>query len=154
MRYTVPGVPPSAAKGSTAFTPHMTRLAASGAQSYKATVSGQPGTEAIPAPRSQAYAGLDRAAVAQKGLYDSGDAPAVWYPSVYYSRPVNWPGAGMPIRVYDPTDPGLTTVVPVPAVGGRGYRLKKSATLAAGISRRGWRQIFQPARQISHPGWQ
>ena len=50
VRYSVPGVPPEAAKGITAFSPHFNRHAGSSAQEFKYAVEGYPGTRAIPVP--------------------------------------------------------------------------------------------------------
>jgi hypothetical protein len=118
-RYTTTGLPPAAANGLTAFAPHFNRLAGGGAQEYKAQVTGQPGTEGIhieglglPAPSP------DPGDIAQMGYSRSSDAPAVIYPNLYYAdpEPAYWPGAGMPVQMYNPVRPQDTTMIPVPAV--------------------------------------
>jgi hypothetical protein len=141
-RYQVSGIPPSvAAVGLSAFMPHYNRLAASGAQAYKGQVTGRPGTSAIP------VSGLgfpvpspDLGDLALTGGARSSDAPAAIWPNQYYDNPAGqgegrfYPGAGMPVQVYDPVAPWLTTHVPVPAIDLRGVYQARSANLAGGIS--------------------
>ena len=113
MRYTVPGWP-SQVIGHSAVTPHMTRLAGSGARQYKDGVVGQPGTLAIPVhPEIPSPDWGDKALA---GLSRSGDAPNYFRPNLYYARPERdfWPGAGMPISVTS------DNLMPVPAVDPRG----------------------------------
>lgn len=149
-RYTVSGIPPGvAARGLSAFLPHFTRPAASGAQRYKQAVEGQPGTRGIrvggnptPADRSAA------AAVALKGAASSLDAPDVVYPNQYYQRYLTErPGAGMPIAVLPGNPP------PVPAVNLRGGYLSGSARLSRTAIRRQQKQIAAHPRLPSWPGW-
>jgi hypothetical protein len=137
--YLVPGVPAGAARS--AFTPHMTRLAASGAQAYKQAVSGQPGTMAVPAPTKDTQLSGDKVTLAWAGTARSSDSPDVWYPQMYYQQCLTErPGAGMPVRVYS------DNLMPVPAVDPRGT----PARLARKPARRGQNQILQPA---VFPGW-
>jgi hypothetical protein len=116
-RYRVTGLPPAAANGATAFTPHFNRLAGSGAVAYKDQVEGQPGTLGIPvmAPQAPREPVLP---LAFKGVSGSEDAPDMIYPNKYwaYPDPQFWPGAGMPVQMYDPVRPEDTTMIPVPAV--------------------------------------
>ena len=74
MRYTV-ALPARLVGGVTAFTPNMTRLAASGAQMYKHAVTGQPGTLGIPAPTRDTQISPDEGDKAQMGTARSSDAP-------------------------------------------------------------------------------
>lgn len=116
VRYQVPGVPPGPAAGMTAFLPHFNRAAAGGAQSYKYAVSGHPGTRRIPAPTLNTQMQPDEGDKAQMGTARSSDAPQAWWPQQYYQRFLaERPGAGMPVAVYSPTQPGRTTLLPVPS---------------------------------------
>jgi hypothetical protein len=129
-RYTTSGIPQDLASGSclglSAFMPHFNRLAASGAQAYKGGVTGRPGTAAIPI----AGCGLpapspDLGDLALMGTARSSDAPNAIWPNQYYDNPAIvgskqgndrfYPGAGMPVQIYDPTRPQDTTMIPVPA---------------------------------------
>jgi len=120
-----------------AFLPHFNRMAASGAQQYKGQVNGHPGTKAI--PRHPVRDG----AVPEPGFHDSslmglsrsGDAPAAFWPNLYWvtPEPEYYPGAGMPVQVYDPVRPQDTTMIPVPATDLRSLYQARSATLAGGI---------------------
>lgn len=140
MRYVVPGVPPALA--STAFTPHLNRAARSGWQSYKYAVSGNPGTALIPAPTRDTAPSPDMGDKAQGGSAASYDAPDYWCPQLYYQAyAIEWPGAGMPVRIYDPTRPGPTTVLPTPALDLRAEYQKNSARLSANWPQLGQRQI-------------
>ena len=140
MRYTVPGWPTSLL-GHSAVTPHMNRLAGSGAQQYKDGVTGQPGTQPIPVQGPGVEQG--KSGQAQMGLSRTSDAPGMFLPNLYYARPERdfWPGAGMPVSVRS------DNLMPVPAVDPRGI----PARLAAPIVKRGSRQVRQPA---STPVWQ
>lgn len=131
-RYTVPGWP-SSVPGHSAVTPGLTRMAASGAQAYKAEVTGQPGTMAIPV--RPVVPSPDAGDKAQMGLSRSGDAPDHFFPNLYYARPERdfWPGAGMPVsRLSD-------NLMPVPAADPRGV----PARLQAPVMLRGSRQVRQ-----------
>lgn len=142
MRYTVPGWPTSLL-GHSSVTPHMNRLAGSGAQQYKDGVTGQPGTQPIPSPG----AGLEnsRTAQAQMGRHRSSDGPGYILPNLYFARPEQefWPGAGQPIRVRS------DNLMPVPATDPRGI----PARMAAPIVQRGSRQIRQPAVSPVWAAW-
>lgn len=129
MRYKLPGVPPSvAARGLTAFTPQLTRHAASGAQSYKQAVAGYPGTRGIGVDASQVARADAPSAIAQMGTARSTDAPDMIYPNQYYeAAPWERPGGWPRIKVYDPTDVGATSVLPVPARSFRTTLLRKSS---------------------------
>jgi hypothetical protein len=151
MRYTVPGVPPQLA--CTAFTPHLNRHAATGAQRYKYALHGSPGTVGIPAPTYDTAPSPDIGDLAQAGSSRSSDAPDMWYPAKYYQwAAIERPGAGMPVRVYDPTQPGPTTVLPLPAVDYRAQYQRDSARLSANWPERGQRQIKAIPRMIRWPG--
>lgn len=148
MRYTVPGIPPGPAAGLSAFMPHMTRRAGSGAQAYKNLVDGQPGTQPIAAPAPEGVA-QDRTAQATMGTSRSANSPPVWFPDLYFQVGIQErPGAGMPILLTDPANPNPKTVLPVPATDLRGIYLKQSAALARPNPQRGQRQLSQPARGL------
>ena len=118
VSYRVPGVPPAPAAGITAFMPHYNRPAAGGAQSYKYAVNGYPGTRAVPAPLGASLGNAvgNPVAGAAMGTARSGDAPPYIYPNQYYQSFIaEPPGAGMPVQYYSPTQPGLTSLLPVPA---------------------------------------
>lgn len=118
VSYRVPGVPAGPSNGLTAFMPHYNRPAGGGAQSFKYAVNGYPGTRGIPAPPdpSAVVAAGNLVAGATMGAARSVDAPPFIYPGQYYESFIaERPGAGMPIQYYSPTQPGLTTVLPVPA---------------------------------------
>jgi hypothetical protein len=138
-RYTVPGWP-AKQPGHTAVTPHLNRMAASGAQQYKDGLTGQPGTQAIPV--HPVVPSPDVGDKAQSGLSRSGDAPNSFFPNLYYARPQRgyWPGAGMPVSVVS------DNLMPVPAVDPRGI----PARLSMPILQRGQKQIRQPQAQ---PRW-
>jgi len=160
-RYTTTGIPPSeAAVGLSAFMPHFNRLAASGAQAYKGSVTGHPGTVAIPInpARQGVPPSPDPGDMALMGTSRSSDAPDAIWPNQYYTNPVAetggirgqafWPGAGMPVQMYDPVRPQDTTMIPVPAGDLRSVYQKHSAKLAGGVSPGGKRALNQPAAMI------
>jgi hypothetical protein len=142
VRYTVPGWPSTMA-GHSAVTPHMNRLAGSGAVQYKDGVVGQPGT--LPIPVHPQIPSPDIGDEAQMGLSRSSDAPNSIRPNLYYARPERsfWPGAGMPISVQS------DNLMPVPATDPRGV----PARLSMPIVQRGGRQIRQPARLMTWPNY-
>lgn len=111
MRYLVPGWP-SRLFGHSAITPNLTRKAASGAQQYKGTVTGQPGTLGVPV--DPVVPSSDIGDLAMAGTSRSVNAPNMIYPNLYYARPTQWPGAGMPIALIS------DNLMPVPAVDPRG----------------------------------
>jgi hypothetical protein len=154
-RYEVTGIPPHiAAVGLSAFMPHYHRLAASGAQAYKGRVTGHPGTAAIRIhPSRQGIPpSPDPGDIAQMGTSRSSDAPDAIWPNLYYAQPDNyWPGAGMPVQVYDPVRPQDTTMIPVPAVDLRGVYVARSATLAGGIDNARMRALKQATQFIRWP---
>lgn len=129
MRYQVPGVPAGAQPS--AYLPNLTRPAGSGAQAYKAAVSGQPGTQAIAAPTTDLPGKGSRVAQAEMGGARSELAPDAWYPQVYYQRCLT---NAAPVNIYS------DNILPVPAVDGRGI----PARLARPIVQRGKYQIGQP----------
>jgi hypothetical protein len=137
MRYTV-ALPAKLLGGVTAFTPNMTRLAASGAQQYKESVNGQPGTAAIAAPTRDTAPSPDLGDIAQMGGARSSDAPDVWYPQNWYETGSAMqryrPGAGMPIRIWS------DNLMPVPAQDPRGL----PAMLAFTPQFLGQQQVAQP----------
>lgn len=147
MRYTVPGVPPALA--CTAFTPHLNRRTVTGWQSYKYAVSGNPGTRLVPAPTTDSAPQVNNASLAAAGSARSTDSPDYWCPQEYYQAfAVEWPGAGMPVRIYDPARPGPTTVLPTPALDLRGLYQRDSARLSANWPQLGQRQIRARARNL------
>lgn len=147
VSYRVPGVPSGPGMGITAFLPHFNRHAGGGAQSYKYALIGHPGTRSIPAPYSTAalHAAGNPAAKAQQGTAQSADAPPAIWPNQYYQTYLaEPPGAGMPVQVYSPTQPGLTSLLPIPA-NNVALGLRQSS---ARLSRRA---ILQRVKQL--PWW-
>ena len=142
MRYTVPGWP-SSVSGHAAVTPHLNRLAGSGAQQYKDGVTGQPGT--LPIPVEGPGVEQSRAGQAQMGLSRTSDAPPSFRPNLYFARPERgfWPGAGMPVAVRS------DNLMPVPARDPRGI----PARLAAPIVQRGQFQIRARPNTTTWPAW-
>lgn len=142
MRYSVPGWP-SSVLGHSAVTPHLNRMAGSGAQEYKREVTGQPGTQPIPVTGP----GVEQSAAgrAQMGLSRTSDAPPMFLPNLYYARPDRefWPGAGQPIRVRS------DNLMPVPATDPRGI----PAVLARPVVRRGSSQIKARPTVTAWPAW-
>lgn len=131
VRYSVPGVPPVAAMGLSAFMPHFNRAAAGGAQGYKYAVNGSPGTRGIPAPTRDTVPSPDKGDLGLAGQSRSSDAPDMIFPQKYYQEYIaEPPGAGMPVRYYSPTQPGLTSLLPVPAEDGRAGYQRDSARLS------------------------
>ena len=109
--------------GITAFTPNMTRLAGSGAQMYKHAVTGQPGTQGIPAPTegnpltANTDGVYDKSDLALMGGARSVNAPDTWYPQKWYERSLDGDGTMGPVvpaRIF--TD----NIMPVPAQDPRG----------------------------------
>lgn len=144
-RYTVTGVPAQLAN--TAFTPHFNMSRASGAQQYKYALHGSPGTNGIPVDMTGAVPSPDLGDLAQAGAARSTDAPDVIYPGQYFqAAAIEWPGAGMPVRVYDPTQAGPTTLLPLPAADYRTIYQQQSARLSANWPSLGQRQIKETPR--------
>src|SRR3984885_15585189 len=142
VRYQVPGVPPGPAKGITAFTPHFNRRAGSGAQDYKYRLVSPLGRYGVPAPPRDTVPSPDLGDMAQAGTSRSSDAPDMWYPQVsYQAAALEYPGAGMPIAYYSPTQPGRTTLLPVPAEDFRARYQRDSARLSR-------RAILNRVRQL------
>ena len=83
-------------------------IPASPAQAWQSwgPVIGSPGTTPIPAPRPSAVP-QDTTALAQVSLHRSSDAPAVWFPGVYYQP---GPASRAPVSVLSDNQ------MPVPAV--------------------------------------
>lgn len=141
-RYETSGIPPQLASGEalglSAFMPHFNRLAAGGAQAYKGQVTGRPGTAAIRMrpSRSGVPPSPDPGDMAQMGTSRSGDAPDSIWPNQYYTLPAAnfWPGAGMPVQMYNPVRPQDTTMIPVPAGDLRSVYQARAATLAGGVA--------------------
>lgn len=135
MKFITSGIPRGAQPS--AFMPHFNRAAASGAVRYKADVSGQPGTMAIPAPTVNTVPSADRGDLALAGTARSSDAPDFIWPNKYFARTLN--GAGTmgpvtPVRIYS------DNMMPVPAQDPRG----RPARLAKTVRRGGQRQVAQP----------
>jgi hypothetical protein len=149
----VTGLPPEAAAGQSAFTPHFTRLAASGAQAYKDGVTGHPGTTGIPAPTRDTVPSPDRGDQILYGSSSSRLAPDMIWPNQYYARPEAsyYPGAGMPVQIYNPVRPQDTTMIPVPAVSLAGYYRQQSAALAAGVAPGGQKALREWPKLIRWP---
>jgi hypothetical protein len=143
MRYTVPGWP-SSLLGHSAVTPHMNRMAGSGAQEYKREVVGQPGTQPIPVDTSWVPS-PDVGDKAQAGLSRSSDAPSYFLPNLYWARPDREfrPGAGQPIALVS------DNLMPVPATDPRGI----PAVLARRVTQRGSAQVRQPANTPVWANW-
>lgn len=80
----------------------------SAAQAQGWTIHGQPGTEAIPAPRSAVGAFSRPGSPAFQGTTASEYMPARWYPNLYYARQVLW-GAIGGVRIYSDNQ------IPIPA---------------------------------------
>jgi hypothetical protein len=148
-RYQVTGIPPTLAQGSelglSAFLPHYHRLAASGAQSYKAGVSGYPGTLRIPLPNvADSVPSPDQGDRALMGLSRSSDNVNAFWPNLYYNDSAlqgpgdgndrYYPGAGMPVQIYNPVRPQDTTMIPVPATDLRTVYQNRSALLSGGVA--------------------
>lgn len=151
-RYTVPGVPPKLA--CTAFTPLYDYRAGSGHQSYKYAVEGQPGTLRVPAPYPDTTRATDPTALSMTGKSRSTDAPPEWWPSKYWQHFIaERPGAGMPVRYYNPVNPAWTTLLPVPAEDYRTVYLEQSARLSKPGPRRGQRQVGARPRLPRWPWW-
>jgi hypothetical protein len=134
-RFRVSGVPPEAPPGATAYLPAFVRLAGSGAQHYKSLTGGPARQIHVPGQQELAneQAGFTMALM---GTARSSDAPDLIAPDQYipHPEPAFWPGAGMPVQMYDPTAPWLTTMVPVPAVNPAIGLRENSAVLSAGVS--------------------
>lgn len=156
-RYAVSGVPPEAADlGSSAYTPNLTRMAASGAYAYKLLVRGYPGNREQPIQfMDSTRPSPDLGDEALAGTAKSTDAPNSIWPNIYwtYPEPDYWPGAGMPVQIYDPTRPQDTTMIPVPAEDYRQTYGMKAATLAMGVNNDRKNTVKQGIRQlIKWPG--
>lgn len=142
VRYSVPGVPEGPAAGLTAFMPQFIRHAASGAQAYKYDVDSYLGMVAVPAPTGDTQMSPDTGDMALTGSGRSSDAPQAWWPQKSYQRvAIERPGAGMPVQVYSPTQPGLTTLLPVPATDLRALYQRDSARLS-------YRAVLNRVRQV------
>jgi hypothetical protein len=141
MRYQVTGVP--AGVQLTAIMPHLNRLAGSGAQQYKPTVQGHPGTLGVPAPTGDSVPSPDLGDLAQTGFHRSADAPQAWYPNQYYDASLNGGGAMgpvTPVRIYS------DNMLPVPAKDARG----RGQVLARPITQS---SLFQVAAPRVIPAW-
>lgn len=166
-RYTTSGIPPQLASGEalglSAFMPHFNRLAASGAQAFKGGVTGRPGTARIPVnPGRQGIPpSPDPGDMAQMGTSRTTDAPDGIWPNQYYDNPaivgskegVNryYPGAGMPVQIYDPVRPQDTTMIPVPAGDLRSVYQARSATLAGGVANNRQKALKQATNFLRWP---
>jgi hypothetical protein len=161
-RYKTSGIPPHiAAVGLSAFMPNFTRLAASGAQAYKGQVTGHPGTARIGMnPSAQGVPpSPDPGDMALMGTSRSSDAPNAIWPNLYYGDPARqgpdgdryYPGAGMPVQIYDPVRPQDTTMIPVPATDLRSVYQARHANLAGGVDNQRQRALKQAAAFIRWP---
>jgi hypothetical protein len=140
-RYTTTGIPQHLAAGEnlglSAFMPHFNRLAASGAQAYKGGVRGYPGTKGVPIKgMANTIPSPDIGDIVLGGSHATYMQPNVIYPNLYWVTPAEdyWPGAGMPIQMYNPVRPQDTTMIPVPATDLRGVYQARGALLAGGIA--------------------
>lgn len=138
--YTVPGWPNLVA-GHAAAMPHLNRVAGGGSQQFKDGVTGQPGTQPIPAAGPGVHESVQGIAV--MGLSRTSDAPRSWLPNLYWARPQRqfWPGAGMPVSVRS------DNLMPVPATDPRGI----PARLAFPVPQRGPRNLAERIRVVSWP---
>jgi hypothetical protein len=145
-RYTTTGIPQTLAAGSalggSAFMPHFNRLAASGAMSYKGGVFGAPGTLEVPISGvTDSVPSPDIGDIISWGTHASNLQPNSMWPNLYYDQPNRagipgdrfWPGAGMPVQMYDPVRPQDTTMIPVPATDLRGVYLARGA-MSGGVA--------------------
>jgi hypothetical protein len=149
-RYMTSGLPPEAANGHTAFMPHFNRLAASGAMAYKSLRPGSGPAAYHYAPTRDTVPSPDLGDMAQYGTGASRYAPDGFWPNDYDAipHPEFYPGAGMPIQVYNPTRPQDTTMIPVPAVSLRAVLQANAANLAYGVNPGGQRVIRAIPRQL------
>ena len=140
-RYTVPGWP-ATVTGHAAVTPHLNRLAGSGAMAYKDRVTGEPGTYLAPAGSPPVPA--DKTSQAMMGASRSSCGQG-YRPNLYWARPERqyWPGAGMPVAV------AADNLMPVPATDPRGV----PARLAAPVVQRGQYQLRSQPVLSSWPDW-
>lgn len=158
-RYQVTGIPPSmAAVGLSAFMPHFNRLAAGGAMAYKGQVSGNPGTRGVPiSGDGLPVPSPDLGDLALAGTARSSDAPHMIWPQLWYDNPAAqgperfYPGAGMPVQIYDPVRPQDTTMIPVPATDLRSVYQARTALLAGGISNQRQNALRQATNFIRWP---
>ena len=152
----IPDQPPNPdvagpAAGLSAFLPNLTRMAASGAVRYKYLLPGSGPAQRQDISNISATApSPDVGDIAQMGWARSSDAPnATWFDQYMpLPEPQYYPGAGMPIQVYDPTRPQDTTMLPVPAVSYRALWQRMQANLAYGVQPGGQRQVTAWPRQL------
>jgi hypothetical protein len=116
-------------------------LPARGAQAYasRGIVDGQPGTQAIPAPRPAAVPRDVTAQAITGGYHRSGDAAPVWYPGIYYERPGPDGYEHAPVSVLSDNQIPLPAVNPLglpavmqgrPRLGGQ-FQIENRATVPA-----------------------
>jgi len=152
-RYRVTGVPPEAPPGMTAYLPHFNRYAASGADKFKYLKPGSgPAAYRPISNMSATRPSPDLGDLTLAGTATSANAPDAIWPNDYDAipHPQYWPGAGMPVQMYDPTAPELTTMIPVPAVNPSIALRANSASIAMGVSP-GGRQAMSERPRI--PNW-
>lgn len=155
--YAVTGIPPGTASpdthgpaaGLSAFLPNLTRMAASGAQTYK-SLTGGPAQRQVITNMSATAPSPDVGDIAQMGWARSTDSPDETWKDLYVAHPEPefYPGAGMPIQISDPVRPQDTTMLPVPAVSYRALWLRQQANLAYGVQPAGQRQVVAWPRQL------
>lgn len=139
--YAVPGAT------STAFTPVPTRTAA--VYSYKGSVVGQPGTQAVPVALPDfGTAGLQaNGARIRGGTSGSDTQPLVWYPQLWYQAslraPGQAPGWAGGVSIYSDNQ------MPVPAADPLG----RAAVLARPPVFLGQNAIPQPPAGSPSPSW-
>lgn len=108
---------------------------AQGASSYasRGIIDGQPGTQPIPAPRPPIPQDTTPLSIIG-GYHRSSQAPAVWFPGIYYERPGADGYEHAPVSVFSDNQ------MPMPAIN------------PLGPPAAGFRQN-QPASQKSKPPW-
>jgi hypothetical protein len=136
IAYVVPGAP-----GSTAFTP--IPCINGSALAYKSAVTGQPGTQGIPAPWPGTFDDIVPWAYAG-GFSESKAMPQVWYPNLYYQATLEIPGSDpVPVRIFSDNQ------MPVPAADPRG----RAAVLAGAPKFMGQRQVEARKAIPRWPDW-
>lgn len=136
-RYVTSGIPPEqAALAGSAFMPFFTRMAASGAETYKTLLPGSGPARRHAAPTIDTVPSPDLGDMVLMGTSRSSDAPDAWYINDYDTIPDRvWDTTGgtARVQVYNPVAPELTTMIPVPAVDLRSLYQARSAALAGGV---------------------
>lgn len=158
------GLPPQ--KGATAFMPVRAMTTAvmdnSRAQGTPEDVTGQPGTQGIPAPYPQVSAvghegGVDKL---PSGLSESRYMPPRWYPSLYYRAQHLWRAIGgvsvysdniLPVPAVDPRGLPAGSIGPAAFAAGRGMTPTTPARPNKWVAGLGQRQVEWPQRVPTWP---